>query len=82
MAKRSDDSDYREYILLYVDDCLAISMNPKSIIENKIEKYFQMKEALIAGPDIYLGRKVCKMKNDLGVEFWTFSLLQYVQGAC
>ena len=31
-AKRADNSDYWEYILLYVDDCLAISVDPESII--------------------------------------------------
>ena len=68
-------------MLLYVDDCLTISVNPKRIIENEIGKYFQMKYSLIGEPDIYLGGKVRKKKSDFGVEYWTFSSLQYVQGA-
>ena len=31
-AKREDNSDYYEYVLLYVDDCLVISTSPEDII--------------------------------------------------
>ena len=37
-TKRADNSDYLEYVLLYQDDCLAISVNPESIIRDKIGK--------------------------------------------
>ena len=80
MVKRPNDLNYQEYVGLYVVDCLAISMDHKSIIVNEIGKYFQIKEALVEETDIFLGGKVRKMKDDLGVEFWTFSLLQILQG--
>ena len=46
----------------YVDDYLAISVNPESIVRDKIRKYFLMKEASIGVPDVYLGGKVRKIE--------------------
>ena len=80
MTKRLDNTAYWEYIILYVNDYLAISMNPQSIIKNEIVEYFQMKKALLGEPDIYLGEIVRKILNNPGVEFWVFTLLQYIQG--
>ena len=37
-AKRADNSANWEYVLLYVDDCLCISENPKSIVQDEIGK--------------------------------------------
>ena len=31
-AKRADNSDYWEYVLLYVDNCLCISEDPELIV--------------------------------------------------
>ena len=45
-GKRADNTDYWEYVLLYVDDCICISTNPEIIIRDEIGKYFLMK----AGP--------------------------------
>ena len=61
-AKRADNSDYWEYFLLYVDDCLAILENPESIVRDEIGKYFLMKEASIGVPDVYLRGKCWKVK--------------------
>ena len=57
-AKRVDNTDYWEYVLLYVDDCICISTNPEKIIQNEISRHFLMKEASIGEPDVYLGGKV------------------------
>ena len=43
-AKRVDNSDYWEYVLLYVDDCICISTDPEAIVKYEIGKYFLMKE--------------------------------------
>ena len=32
-AKRADNTNYRKYILLYVDDYLAILVDPESIVQ-------------------------------------------------
>ena len=81
-AKRANNSDYWEYVLLYVDDCLCISENPKSIVRDEIGKYFLMKEASIREPDVYLGGKCRKVELVSGESCWAFSLSQYVQEAC
>jgi len=81
-SKRTDNTDYYEYVLLYVDDCLCISTNPEKIVRDEIGKYFLMKEASIGEPDIYLGGKVRKVQLDTGVMCWSFSSSQYVQEAC
>ena len=33
-AKRVDNIDYWEYVLLYVDDCICISTDPEAIVRN------------------------------------------------
>ena len=79
--KKSDGTIYWEYVLLYVDDCLCISVDPESIIRNEIGKYFIVKEPSIGPLDIYLGGKVRKVELETGVECWAFSSSQYVQEA-
>ena len=34
-----DGSEYWEYVLLYVDDCLCISHRPREVLEKEIVKY-------------------------------------------
>ena len=48
---------YYTYILLYIDDCLAIHHDAESILY-ELDKYFQIKKGSIADPDIYLGNKL------------------------
>ena len=79
--KKNDGTIYWEYVLLYVNDCLCISVDPESIIRNEIGKYFIVKEPSIGPPDIYLGGKVQKVELETGVECWAFSSSQYVQAA-
>ena len=81
-SKREDNTDYWEYVLLYVDDCLCISTHPEKIIREEIGKYFLMKEASIGPPDIYLGGKVSQVELETGETCWLFSSSQYVQEAC
>jgi len=70
-SRKSDNSEYYEYTLLYVDDCLAISECPKNAVL-QLDKYFKMQLDLIAPPDIYLDRKVKKIRLPNMVEAWTF----------
>ena len=67
-------------MLLYVDDCLAISEHPKETVL-QLDKYFKIQPSSIGPPDIYLGGKVKKMRLPNTVEAWTFSSSQYVQEA-
>ena len=79
--KKSDGSEYYEYILLYTDDALVISENGESILRNEIGKYFELKEASIGPLNIYLGGHVRKVELSNGVKCYTFSSSKYVQAA-
>ena len=80
-AMKANGNEYWEYVLLYVDNALVLSDNAKSVLCNKIGKYFELKEASISPPTIYLGGKMHKVVMQNGMNAWAFSLLQYVQAA-
>jgi len=80
-AVRPDDGlDYWMYVLLYVNDCMAISHNAEAEL-HKIDKYFPMKKCSIGEPDLYLGSKLRKVTLENGVEAWSMSPSKYVQEA-
>jgi hypothetical protein len=80
-AVKSDGSQYWEYVLLYTDDALVCSENAERILREEIGKYFDLKEASIGTPDIYLGGKVSKVQLENGAIAYTFSSSQYVKNA-
>ena len=77
-SRKFNGTEYYEYMLLYVDDCLAISETPKEAVL-KLDKLFKMQPSSIAPPNIYLGDKVKKTRLTNMVEAWTFSSSHYVQ---
>ena len=79
-AVRSDGFQYWEYVLIYVDDLLVISENPKDIL-TKIDYYFPIKPDSIGPPTMYLGAKLSKYPLKNGVVAWAMSSSQYVQEA-
>jgi len=70
---------YYEYILVYVDDILAISHNPTSIM-NHIGNDFKFKNDKVEPPSTYLGAKL-KIRNLNGKPCWTISSYDYIQSA-
>ena len=46
-AKKSDGSEYYEYIVLYTDDTLCISEHPDQVLREELGKYFKLKESSI-----------------------------------
>ena len=80
-AIRPDDKfRYYEYVLLYVDDALAIGHDPIEQL-NQLDKYFMMKKGSIGDPDVYLGGKLRKVTLDNGVVAWSYCPSKYVQEA-
>lgn len=80
-SKRPDDGvEYYSYVLLYVDDVLAISHNATAVL-NELDKFFMMKPGSIGDPDIYLGAKVKPITLNNGVVAWGMSSSKYVQDA-
>ena len=76
-AVRSDGFEYWEYVLLYVDDVLAIGEHPQEVLM-KIDKYFGLKPGSLADPSQYLGAKARPMTMENGVMCWAMSGSQYV----
>ena len=60
-SRKSNGTDYYEYMLLFVDDCLAISETPKEAVLQPY-KLFKIQPNYIASPDIYLEGKVNNMR--------------------
>ena len=58
-AVKSDWTQYWEYVLPYVDDCLVFSENREKVLRNEIGKYFTLKETSVGPPKVYLGGKMC-----------------------
>ena len=77
-AKNNRD-DHLEYVLLYVDDALCISMNPRAILAYKIWRHWKLKKGSVGPPTIYFGNKVTKVILENNVSAWSFSFSQYVQ---
>jgi hypothetical protein len=58
-VRESDGFEYWEYVLIYTDDLLVISENPKMVLD-RIDHYFPLKPGYITPPDVYLGAKISK----------------------
>ena len=78
--REEDGFEHYEYVLLYVDDVLAIGEQPELVLQ-KIDKYFGLKPGSLADPNQYLGAKVRPMTMANGVVCWGMSASQYVQEA-
>ena len=79
-ARNSIGKDYYEYVLLYTDDALVVSENPKECLL-EIDKYFPMKKCSIDTPRLYLGGKISQVQLPNGVITYALSMSQYVQEA-
>ena len=78
MVRPDDGFSYYAYVLLFVDDCLAISHDARTTLE-EMDRYFPMKPGSIGEPDIYLGAKLKQVMLDNGVYAWGLSSSKYVQ---
>jgi hypothetical protein len=56
-ANKPDGTPYYEYVLIYVDDILAISHDPNSIMDS-LAKYYTLKTGSAKAPDKYLGAQI------------------------
>ena len=79
-AVNNDGSTYYEYLLLYVDDVLAISKNPNKCLE-EINQYFPLKPGSIGDPKFYLGTKISKVRLPNQVVAWAFSSSKYIKSS-
>ena len=78
-SSKPDGEQYYEYVLMYVDDILAISCNPRAILED-VQKTFKLKNDKIEPPEFYLGAKL-QEKTLNNVRCWTITSQDYVKAA-
>jgi hypothetical protein len=79
-AACKDGHEYYEMLLVYVDGVLAISHEPKVLID-AIGEYYKVKPGSDKEPDIYLGVNVKKVQMPDGREVWATSPHDYVKNA-
>jgi hypothetical protein len=78
-ATKVDGEEYYEYILMYVNDILAVSATPLPIMQ-EIQDMVKFKNDKIEEPMNYLGARLQK-KNINGVECWSITIVDYVKAA-
>ncbi len=78
-ATKPDGFKYYEMVLVYVDDILCVSHDPKATMAG-IQATFKLKDDKIDKPEIYLGAQLCQ-KVINGVECWMMSSEQYIKAA-
>jgi hypothetical protein len=81
LLKWSTGEEYYEYVLLYVDNVLLISLNAGTVLQKEIGQHFVLQEESIGPPSQYLGGKLCEVTLENGMEAWAFGSCQYVQAA-
>ena len=79
-TRPEDGFGYYSYMLLYVDDVLAIHHNAEEPLR-ELDRFFKMKEGSIGDPTIYLGAKLKQMTLANGVVAWGISPSKYIQDA-
>ena len=81
-AVKSDGTEYYEYLLVYTDDLMCLSTNPKEILM-KIDQHFTLKPGSIGVPKTYLGATVSKFRlpDNPEKERWALGSEQYVKEA-
>ena len=77
---RPDDTTYYSYLLVYVDDIMAIGENPRDVLL-QLNKYYQLKNNEITPPDLYLGAKIKPTTLPNGTTAWGQSSSKYVHSA-
>ena len=79
-AIKTDGEEYYEYVLMYVDNILAISINTTEILKSMEGKTVKDKNGKIAPPEMYLGARL-KRKMINGNMCWTITSYDYVISA-
>ena len=76
-ATKEDGKEYYEYILVYVDDLLAISAIARDVML-EVAETFKLKKGKIEPPEVYLGGRLEKKQLN-GKWIWTMSSVDYVK---
>ena len=79
-GKKEDSNEYYEYVVLYIDDILAISTDPLSVLKSLEGDTVKYKNNKIEPPKINLGAKLVKRQIN-GFDCWTITSANYVNAA-
>ena len=81
-ATKADGEKYYEYLLVYTDDILIVSTEPRKVMSG-LEAHYRVKPTSIKEPDMYLGSDVGKytIPDDPGKQYWYMSSHTYVKEA-
>ena len=81
-AVKAEGTRYYEYILVYVDDILALSTYPKTILVH-LEQHYMLKPGSIAPPELYLGSSINRFKlpDNPTKTRWAMGSKNYVKDA-
>ena len=78
-AAKGNSERYYGYVMMYVDDILAISCDAQSILK-EVQGTFKLKNDKIDVPKFYLRAKL-QQKEVNGIACWTVTSLDYVKAA-
>jgi len=78
-ATKPDGEEYYEYILVYVDDIIAISHKAKEVMD-EITDTFKFKNDKVSPSDTYLGARLNE-KSINGRKCWTMTSVDYFNAA-
>jgi Reverse transcriptase (RNA-dependent DNA polymerase) len=73
-------SDHYEMVLVYVDDILIFSRNPKQVMDD-LGKLYEMKPESVREPELYLGANMEKVQLPDGRSEWAMTSRTYVKNA-
>ena len=76
---KSDGEQYYEYVLIYVDNVLAIS-NDTDIVMKQMKEKFKFKGDNSKDLEIYLGSNINSEIHN-GTKLWTMSSSKYLKAA-
>jgi hypothetical protein len=81
-AVRGDNSEYYEYVLVYTDDLLVLSVHPQAILDRLGESYV-LKPESIGPPTQYLGAQIGQFRfpDSPDKPYWSMSSEKYVAEA-
>ena len=70
---------YWSYMLIYVNDCLAVCHNPGSNIED-LKSHYKLKNNMYGEPEKYLGANIGKyqFKHNRRKSYWSIHAYDYV----
>ena len=81
-ATKADGTKYYEYILVYVDDILAMSKKPEEIMQSLMNEFtFKGGSDGVIPPTDYLGAKLEWKEDIMGRGWWSMTSYKYVNAA-